>query len=89
MLNDKAFNIIHISDLHFGAKSIARDAGFGKSFEDFFTLLITTIEKIMQDYSIKILIISGDISSKGEWELNKGIVTQTGNCFLQQISLLF
>ncbi len=68
MLNDKAFNIIHISDLHFGEKSIARDSGFGKSFEDFFTLLITTIEKIMQDYSIKILIISGDISSKGDMD---------------------
>lgn len=65
MLNNNKFNIIHISDLHFGEKSIANDSKFKTSFEDFFSLLEETMINMINNYKIKLLIISGDIISKG------------------------
>ncbi len=60
------YSIIHISDLHFGVKSIANESTFRTSFTEFYSLLKDTIKKVISEYSIKLVMISGDITSKGK-----------------------
>lgn len=66
MINDIIYNIIHISDLHFGDNSIAKESDFRTSFQDFYSLLKDTIKKVISEYLIKLVMISGDITSKGK-----------------------
>ena len=65
-MRELLLNVFHTSDLHFGEKSIAKDFHFPGQFEDYFSFLKDTIYDILQKSSIDILIISGDITSRGE-----------------------
>ncbi len=67
-MRDIILKIFHTSDLHFGLKSMAHDIKVSGLFEDYFSYLKKTIRNILQKNLINILIISGDITSKGESE---------------------
>lgn len=61
------YNILHFSDLHFGEQSIQIKAKFKYDFDNYFRILENTIKDIVNDnISTKLVIISGDIGSKGD-----------------------
>ena len=63
---DNAFYILHFSDLHFGALSLEMESKFKTSFQDFFFDFSKTVSKIIENYKPKIILITGDFTSKGD-----------------------
>lgn len=63
----KIFNILHFSDLHFGEQNIQQYAKYKLDFDNYFVITKETIENIIkEDKNISLVIITGDLGSKGE-----------------------
>ncbi len=58
--------ILHFSDLHFGELSVKEDAIVPEQFHDFYRSLTDKINEIIKKHSPRLIIISGDIGSKGK-----------------------
>ena len=60
------FNILHFSDLHFGKNSLLSDSKGIEVFDDFFLKTKELFTNIINDMKIKAVVLTGDISSRGE-----------------------
>ena len=78
-------SLLHFSDLHFGTLSSKNQSKYETPFFDFFFDLKSKIIEILEQKEIDIVLITGDITSKGENEgMEDKILTQFFRIFIER-----